>query len=118
MKKEVAESLDRSVARSIDRLVARSLGFCSYFAGNKNKTRFGPAGDELQNIQKLREGVFASLWLGAFFVGSKGKIRPRGTKSEAPVVIVKRRIKQHQSHQYSFRRGALFARISHFFMEA
>jgi len=51
-KKEVAESLDRSVARSIDRLVARSLGFCSYFAGNKIKTRFGPAGDELQNVKK------------------------------------------------------------------
>jgi len=37
---------------------------------------------------KNKENVFASLWLGSFFVGFKGKIRPRGTKSEAAVVIV------------------------------
>jgi hypothetical protein len=42
----------------------------------------------------------------------------RGTKSEAAVVIVKKRIMQHRSHRYSFRGGALFARIFHFFMEA
>ena len=42
----------------------------------------------------------------------------RGTKSEAAVVIVKKRIMQHRSHRYSFRGGALFARIFHLFMEA
>ena len=67
---------------------------------------------------KNKESVFASLCLGPFFVGFKGKIRPRGTKSEAGDIGDTNGIKQHRSHRYSFRGGALFARIFHLFMEA
>ena len=41
----------------------------------------------MQNL-KNEESVFAPLCVGPSFVGLKGKIRARGTKSEAAVVIV------------------------------
>ena len=48
---------------------------------------------------------------GLKWCGKRNKIRSSGCDCE-------KKNPEHRSHRYSFRGGALFARIFHFFMEA
>jgi hypothetical protein len=68
-------------------LVARSLGVHSAFYGKLNKQAVWAPGGELQHF-KNKESVFCIIVFRAFLLlVFKGKIRPRGTKSETAVVI-------------------------------
>ena len=78
----------------------------------------------MQNIKKYTK-CFCVLVCGAFFVGFKGKMRPRRTKAEALAVIMNwgtledtKRIKQHRFHRGPVCGEWLFARILQFSMLA
>ena len=91
----LGRSLDRSVVESVDRSLGRSVAssldrsvLAGRFVAKLINRRFDAAGGVVAKCKQINKMRLPDCALGPLWVGFNNKIGPRGTKSEAAVVIM------------------------------